>query len=446
MLSEDLEWCLRRLGLDVTVVNPGWVKTPMLDKLTTNYRWMFALEADACAKEIRDGLERNVGYIDFPWNVMFMSWYIGGLHPILRAIVAYTCCKMPMRWIRRKFPPNPSQIKLRSYANSLLRLRQQPDLINAMINGGQSVLHQKGNRLSQLGPEYSVQRELLTAPVSPHFRGATQQAFGPLSVPSFHRRGVSAFGTFDLQYPASNSPKQESGVGKGKPHRDNMGVPVASALVSDDRTYRSSEKRSFNSPVVATATTISNANASVEIVTVAKGSSDGDGITTTMEQDKGSNDIATNKRLMGHSLHHQIQSSELNEIPESRENSVNESQDARVARGRHAVSSHTHTLQVSDSVAKQTHLSLQLHSGKAVDNNESPNVPAAASADTLDEHVNAKEYSTSNTTRLHDFDPRPSNTFHEGIALHISPIQEQVSAEEFDHSSNEPEQSATKED
>ncbi|ETO33077.1 hypothetical protein RFI_04028 [Reticulomyxa filosa] len=321
---------------------------------------MFALEADACAKEIRDGLERNVGYIDFPWNVMFVSWYIGGLHPILRAIVAYTCCKMPIRWIRRKFPPNPSQIKLRSYANSLLRVRQQPELINTMIDTG-------------------TKKYVLFISVNEY-----------LSL----LRGVSAFGTLDWQYP------KETSIIKSEGQSESLNVHIVPSSIVQDRAFgNNSDKQQVTL----------NANESNE-----KHSFGNDQRSPSTNRE--------NSALTGDALEkintsrvsrlvRQGQVSELNGIPESRENSVSEvkiNNQTQIEKGLQ-----TDTLQIKSFGTKLVpSLNLDQNDSKSSDNDNENN----------HENPNHKEYSSSQTIRQHEIDPRQSTTFHEVPTLYVADI------------------------
>ncbi|ETO13535.1 short-chain dehydrogenase/reductase SDR [Reticulomyxa filosa] len=399
LLSEDLEWCLRRLGLDVTVVNPGWVKTPMLDKLTSNYRWMFALEPEACARTIRDGLERNVGYIDFPWNVMFMSWYIGGLHPILRAIVAYTCCRMPMRWIRRKFPPNPSQIKLRSYANSLLKLRQQPELINAMLakillllcvskekdghqRGQLSAMLEVGSTQSRSTGDFGIRRELLQAPISPHFRSTTPQAFGPLSVPSFHTRGVSAFGAFDLQIPGMSNRDGLSNRGQ----KEGPEIQIMPSSIGDDAGARLSHGKSSTLHVPGEVSNIDSKNGSL----------------------KENRSLRPAQKIY----------TDLSGIPENRENSVSEKGSKKQSTGEN--STPTNNAQAQANASSNANLRLTDKS-------------SGSDAD----------HSHSGTARQHELDAIPPTTTNENLNVPLATHSIQVSIETSELTAHERDLSTT---
>jgi len=246
-----------------------------------------------------------------------------------------------MRWIRRKFPPNPSQIKLRSYANSLLKLRQQPELITAMVDKGgripKDLIHHKGQSSALELPglnssmDHVISRELISAPHSPHFRTSTAQAFGPLSVPSFHRRGVSAFGTFDFPTSAASRPESNSHVDRHPgQHRDSLGVQIVPSSIHEDRDFRSNSSKRTSAKVVAESVVAqiqTNVTATATIENNEKnGLNDVDNPihVITFKDNPDMEEVAANKNTWSRvsRKNHQIQPSDLNEIPESRENSI----------------------------------------------------------------------------------------------------------------------------
>ncbi|ETO29318.1 oxidoreductase, short chain dehydrogenase, partial [Reticulomyxa filosa] len=115
LLGENLSWVLRYKNIDVTVINPGWVKTNLIAKLQDkhDWRWEVAIDAEDAAVQIVDGLCRGVSSIDFPWYTWFMAWYSGGIHPTFRNALAYSCCRIPSWQADKKFPSQPKNIKLR---------------------------------------------------------------------------------------------------------------------------------------------------------------------------------------------------------------------------------------------------------------------------------------------------------------------------------------------
>src|SRR5439155_18175076 len=54
-------------GVGVTIVNPGWVRTPIIEK----YKGVlpFVVPVDKAARIIADGLESGAREIEFPWQV-----------------------------------------------------------------------------------------------------------------------------------------------------------------------------------------------------------------------------------------------------------------------------------------------------------------------------------------------------------------------------------------
>jgi short-subunit dehydrogenase len=75
-LSESLALELRDTGIDVKVINPGFVRTDMTAKNTFSMPMM--IEPEAAARAIADGLTRGGFEIHFPkrftWLVKIMSW------------------------------------------------------------------------------------------------------------------------------------------------------------------------------------------------------------------------------------------------------------------------------------------------------------------------------------------------------------------------------------
>jgi short-subunit dehydrogenase len=62
---------LRHGGVAVTLVNPGFVRTPMTDK--NKFPMPFMWEPDRAARRIADGIERRRRLVEFPWQ---LSWLI----------------------------------------------------------------------------------------------------------------------------------------------------------------------------------------------------------------------------------------------------------------------------------------------------------------------------------------------------------------------------------
>lgn len=66
---ESLRYHLERSGIAVTIINPGFVRTPLTDK--NDFKMPFLVEPDHAARIIADGLERDKDEIIFPWP---FSW------------------------------------------------------------------------------------------------------------------------------------------------------------------------------------------------------------------------------------------------------------------------------------------------------------------------------------------------------------------------------------
>ncbi len=68
---------LKSEGIDVSVVCPGFIITPLTDKNTCPMP--FLMKVDKAAKIIIRGVMRNRGLIAFPWPMRFMSWWLSTL-------------------------------------------------------------------------------------------------------------------------------------------------------------------------------------------------------------------------------------------------------------------------------------------------------------------------------------------------------------------------------
>jgi short-subunit dehydrogenase len=62
---ESARFHVRRKGIGVTIVNPGFVKTPLTDK--NEFRMPFLIDSPRAARIIADGLERERNEISFPF-------------------------------------------------------------------------------------------------------------------------------------------------------------------------------------------------------------------------------------------------------------------------------------------------------------------------------------------------------------------------------------------
>ena len=79
--GEGLRGNLRRRGVGVSVVCPGFIRTPMTD--INEYRMPFLMEPDRAARIIARGLARNKARIAFPWPMYAIAWVLAALPPAL---------------------------------------------------------------------------------------------------------------------------------------------------------------------------------------------------------------------------------------------------------------------------------------------------------------------------------------------------------------------------
>jgi short-subunit dehydrogenase len=79
--GEALRGDLRPAGIGVSVIMPGFIKSPMTD--ANNFPMPFLMPADSAARIIRRGLEADRARIAFPWQMAFLAWLVGALSPAL---------------------------------------------------------------------------------------------------------------------------------------------------------------------------------------------------------------------------------------------------------------------------------------------------------------------------------------------------------------------------
>ena len=75
--GEALRPRLKPSGISVSVIYPGFIRTPLTDKNT--FKMPFLMEPEEAAQIIKSKLSRNKGIIAFPWPMYFMSWLLGVL-------------------------------------------------------------------------------------------------------------------------------------------------------------------------------------------------------------------------------------------------------------------------------------------------------------------------------------------------------------------------------
>lgn len=72
VLGEGLRGSLADSGLEVSVICPGYVSTPMTD--ANNFPMPFLMPVEKAARIIRSGLARNRSRIAFPWRMYAVLW------------------------------------------------------------------------------------------------------------------------------------------------------------------------------------------------------------------------------------------------------------------------------------------------------------------------------------------------------------------------------------
>lgn len=69
---ESIRFQLKPKGMTITIVNPGFVKTPLTDK--NDFYMPFLVSSEKAAKIICNGVERGKRFVAFPWP---FSWIVG---------------------------------------------------------------------------------------------------------------------------------------------------------------------------------------------------------------------------------------------------------------------------------------------------------------------------------------------------------------------------------
>lgn len=79
VLGEGLRGNLHPKGIRVSVICPGYVRTPMT--AVNDFPMPFLMDGDKAARIIRRGLERNRPRISFPWPMAASVWLLQALPP-----------------------------------------------------------------------------------------------------------------------------------------------------------------------------------------------------------------------------------------------------------------------------------------------------------------------------------------------------------------------------
>ncbi|EDP61831.1 50S ribosomal protein L9 [alpha proteobacterium BAL199] len=79
VFGEALRGTVHSSGVKVSVVCPGYVRTPLTD--VNDFPMPFLMETDKAARLIRRGLERDKARIAFPWPLAATVWLLQALPP-----------------------------------------------------------------------------------------------------------------------------------------------------------------------------------------------------------------------------------------------------------------------------------------------------------------------------------------------------------------------------
>ena len=76
-LGDALRSELKENGIDVTVICPGFIKTPLTDE--NPFPMPFLMTAEKSAKIIKDGIKKKKKRIMFPWQMRLLVWFISSM-------------------------------------------------------------------------------------------------------------------------------------------------------------------------------------------------------------------------------------------------------------------------------------------------------------------------------------------------------------------------------
>ncbi len=90
--GEALRAEMASCGVGVSVICPGFVKTPMTE--ANGFDMPFLMEAEEAARIIRRGLFRNKARITFPWPMAALVWFFATL-PV--SLTDFLLCRLPRK-------------------------------------------------------------------------------------------------------------------------------------------------------------------------------------------------------------------------------------------------------------------------------------------------------------------------------------------------------------
>lgn len=73
--GDALRPLLKKEGVDVSIIFPGFVKTPLTDANT--FPMPFLMDVETAAAIVKRGIEKKKAFIAFPWPMHFLSWFLG---------------------------------------------------------------------------------------------------------------------------------------------------------------------------------------------------------------------------------------------------------------------------------------------------------------------------------------------------------------------------------
>ncbi len=77
--GESMRFGVERLGIGMTVVCPGFIKTPMTNG--NRFPMPFLLNLHQAVRVIRKGVAANRRRVAFPWPLACLTWFLHALHP-----------------------------------------------------------------------------------------------------------------------------------------------------------------------------------------------------------------------------------------------------------------------------------------------------------------------------------------------------------------------------
>jgi short-subunit dehydrogenase len=84
--GESMRSRLRPFGIKVSVICPGFIKTPLTD--TNEYKMPFLTSVNKAVQIIQKGLAKNQGIIAFPWQMNLFMWILRVLPTALAEKIA----------------------------------------------------------------------------------------------------------------------------------------------------------------------------------------------------------------------------------------------------------------------------------------------------------------------------------------------------------------------